>query len=84
MVSFMTWATLLPGKEPPVPIVQEAGWAPELVCTQWWDQVQKPSNSNGNVHTIQAGCDFSESGQLSHILLYVHSTAMLKIQFTVH
>jgi hypothetical protein len=26
--------TLLPGKGPPVPIVQEAGWAPELVWTQ--------------------------------------------------
>jgi hypothetical protein len=25
---------LLPGKEPPVPIVQEAGWAPEPVWTQ--------------------------------------------------
>jgi hypothetical protein len=25
---------LLPGKGPPVPIGQEAGWAPELVCTQ--------------------------------------------------
>jgi hypothetical protein len=25
---------LLPGKEPPVPTVQEAGWAPEPVWTQ--------------------------------------------------
>jgi hypothetical protein len=25
---------LTPGKEPPVPIVQEAGWAPEPVWTQ--------------------------------------------------
>jgi hypothetical protein len=25
---------LPPGKRPPVPIGQEAGWAPELVCTQ--------------------------------------------------
>jgi hypothetical protein len=25
---------LTPGKEPPVPIVQEAGWAPEAVWTQ--------------------------------------------------
>jgi hypothetical protein len=25
--------TLLPGKEPPVPIRQEAGWASELVLT---------------------------------------------------
>jgi hypothetical protein len=25
---------LAPGKEPPVPIVQEAGWAPEPVWTQ--------------------------------------------------
>jgi hypothetical protein len=28
-------AALLPGKEPPVPIGQEAGWAPELVWTIW-------------------------------------------------
>jgi hypothetical protein len=27
-------ATLCPGKWPPVPIVQETGWAPELVWTQ--------------------------------------------------
>jgi hypothetical protein len=27
-------ALLPPGKGPPVPIVQEAGWAPEPVCTQ--------------------------------------------------
>jgi hypothetical protein len=27
-------ALYLPGKGPPVPIVQEAGWAPELVWTQ--------------------------------------------------
>jgi hypothetical protein len=25
---------LPPGKGPPIPIVQEAGWAPEPVCTQ--------------------------------------------------
>jgi hypothetical protein len=29
------WSALLPmGKRPPVPIVQEAGWAPEPVWTQ--------------------------------------------------
>jgi hypothetical protein len=27
-------ALLPPGRGPPVPIVQEAGWAPELVWTQ--------------------------------------------------
>jgi hypothetical protein len=27
-------AVLTPGKGPPVPIVQEAGWAPEPVWTQ--------------------------------------------------
>jgi hypothetical protein len=26
---------LLPEKEPPVPIWQEAGWAPEMVWTLW-------------------------------------------------
>jgi len=29
--------TALPrGKEPPVPIKYEAGWAPEPVWTRWW------------------------------------------------
>jgi hypothetical protein len=28
-------ATLFPVKEPPVPIGQEAGWAPEPVWTRW-------------------------------------------------
>jgi hypothetical protein len=34
---------LPPGKEPPVPIVQEAGWAPEPVWTQRLEE--KPSAS---------------------------------------
>jgi hypothetical protein len=45
--SFTTWAldggewsasrpgrALAPGKEPPVPIIQEAGWDPESILTQ--------------------------------------------------
>jgi hypothetical protein len=28
-------AALLPGKESPVPIEKEAGWAPEVVWTLW-------------------------------------------------
>jgi hypothetical protein len=28
-------ATLPPGKQPPVPIVQEAEWAPEPLWTRW-------------------------------------------------
>jgi hypothetical protein len=39
------WSTLLPltallppGKGPLVPIVQEAGWAPEPVWTQWLEE----------------------------------------------
>jgi hypothetical protein len=28
-------ASLPPGKEPPVPIGQETGWAPETVWTTW-------------------------------------------------
>jgi hypothetical protein len=31
-------ALLPPGKVPPVPIVQEAGWAPEPVWTQWIEE----------------------------------------------
>jgi hypothetical protein len=33
---------LLMGKEPPVPIEWEAGWAPELVWTQWWQREKNP------------------------------------------
>jgi hypothetical protein len=29
-------AALTPGKKPLVPIVQETGWDPEPVWTQWW------------------------------------------------
>jgi hypothetical protein len=28
-------AALSPGKEPPVPIAQKAGWTPESVWTKW-------------------------------------------------
>jgi hypothetical protein len=31
-------AALSPGKEPLVPIVQEAGWAPEPFWMQWWGE----------------------------------------------
>jgi hypothetical protein len=56
--SFLTWAVeggewsasrpgraLPPGKEPPAPTVQEAGWAPEPVWTQRLEE--KPSASAG-------------------------------------
>jgi hypothetical protein len=43
---------LPPGKEPPVPIVQEAGWAPEPVWTQ--RQEEKSSASVGDlIPTVQ-------------------------------
>jgi hypothetical protein len=29
-------ATLPPGKKPPVPIGQKAGWKPEPVWMRWW------------------------------------------------
>jgi hypothetical protein len=34
---------LPPGKEPPVPIVQEAGWAPEPVWTQRLEEISSSS-----------------------------------------
>jgi hypothetical protein len=43
--------TLPPGKEPPVPIVQEAGWAPEPVWTQ---RLGKESSSPVGVRTPAA------------------------------
>jgi hypothetical protein len=33
--------TLPPGKEPPVPVGQEAGWAPEPVWTQGLEEEEK-------------------------------------------
>jgi len=30
-------ADLSPGKESLVPVVWEAGWAPELLWTRWWN-----------------------------------------------
>jgi hypothetical protein len=35
-------AALYPGKEPPVPILQEAGWAPEPVWTQGLEENPLP------------------------------------------
>jgi hypothetical protein len=29
------WSTLRPWVKVPVPIAQEAGWAPEVACTLW-------------------------------------------------
>jgi len=45
-----TAATLPPGKEPPVPIGYEAGWAPELIWTRWrrercWAKPRKLDNT---------------------------------------
>jgi hypothetical protein len=37
-----TLAALYPGKGPPVPIVQEVGWAPETVCTQRLEEKPLP------------------------------------------
>jgi hypothetical protein len=39
--------TLAPGKEPPVPIVQEAGWAPEPVWTQRLEEKSSASVGDG-------------------------------------
>jgi hypothetical protein len=35
-------AALPPGKEPLVPIGQEAGWAPEPVWMRWWREISQP------------------------------------------
>jgi hypothetical protein len=40
---------LPPGKGPPVPIVQEAGWAPEPVCTQ---RLQEKSLASAGDRTL--------------------------------
>jgi hypothetical protein len=41
---------ILPGKGPPVPIVQEAGWAPEPVWTQRIEEISfAPAGDHGPV-----------------------------------
>ena len=41
VVSSMTWLHFTPGKEP-VPILQEVGWAENLVCTGIWFRTVQP------------------------------------------
>jgi hypothetical protein len=45
---------LPPGKEPPVPIVEEAGWAPEPVWTQRLEEKSctERRESEGRVHVL--------------------------------
>jgi hypothetical protein len=38
MMSIMPWPYLTPTKEPPIPIGEEVGWAPELV---WMQRLQE-------------------------------------------
>jgi hypothetical protein len=42
---FCTLATLFLGREPPMPIGWESGWALELVWTQWWEGISNPAGS---------------------------------------
>jgi hypothetical protein len=46
---------LPPGKEPPVPIVQEAGWAPEPVWTQRVEEKSSASvgDRSSAVHSVE-------------------------------
>jgi hypothetical protein len=47
-------AALSPGKEPPVPIGQEAGWAPEPVWTTWIGEKSFPyRDSNSDPSIVQ-------------------------------
>jgi hypothetical protein len=53
-------ALLPPGKEPPVPIGQEAGWTPEPVWTQRLEE--KSSAPAGDRTSIKIG-DLRQSGE---------------------
>jgi hypothetical protein len=46
-------SALPPGKEPPVPIVQEAGWAPEPVWTQGLEE-KSSAPVGGRTSTVQS------------------------------
>jgi len=46
--------TLLPGKEPPVPTVQEAGWAPEPVWTERLEERSFDSAGDRNPVAVKA------------------------------
>jgi hypothetical protein len=43
--------TLPPGKEPPVSIGEEAGWAPETVWTRWWREKFPAPHRESNPRT---------------------------------
>jgi hypothetical protein len=48
-----TPAALPPGKEPPVPIAQEAGWASEPVWTRCpWEKFPAPAGNQTPNHSI--------------------------------
>jgi hypothetical protein len=45
-------AALLPEKQLLVPIAQEAGWAPELLWMQWWEE-KFPAHARPRTPIIQ-------------------------------
>jgi hypothetical protein len=45
-------AVLSPGKGPPVPIVQEVGWAPDSVWTQRLEENPFPSAGGSNLDRL--------------------------------
>jgi hypothetical protein len=47
-------SALPPGKEPPVPIVQEAGWAPEPVGVQRLEENPLPFSEMNRCHLVRS------------------------------
>jgi hypothetical protein len=65
-------ALLPPGKGPPVPIVQEAGWAPEPVWTQ---RLEEKSFAPDGDRTPISDTTLTE---LTRLLLFIKLTLMFK------
>jgi hypothetical protein len=59
-------STLAPGKEPPVPIVQGAGWASELVCLQGLEE--KSSASVGDRTTLARSSNLEPNTILTELV----------------
>jgi hypothetical protein len=57
---------LPPGKEPPVPTVQEAGWAPEPVWTQRLEE-ESSASVGDRIPTVQSDTVLTELHRLSTI-----------------
>jgi hypothetical protein len=81
VVSFTLWPRFTPGERTPVPIVQDAGWAPELVWTQRLEEKSfclcRGSNLDRQVvqSVVRHYTDWATPALLLLLLLQIHIKA---------